>query len=278
MSSASSGPQGTVASVWRYPVKSMGGEELEASEVTDCGLPATAPLCGWSMPGSVRSSAPKNPPRKWTNSARIPEPASPSRPGRRGPGRRHKIMTPGGDTLETGQPGFDERISAMVGRPVRLASAAGEAPQIEGYWPDYDWLESRDEVFEVKLPPGTFFDGAVVHLLTTATLNALHALRPSSRFELPRFRPNIVVALPDGAEGFPENDWAGHTLRIGDEVRLAVSEPCPRCVMTTVGQGDLPKDPDILRTIVQRNGGNVGVLASVVQGGRIRRGDPVVVE
>jgi uncharacterized protein len=61
-------------------------------------------------------------------------------------------------------------------------------------------------------------------------------------------------------------------------VRLTISEPCPRCVMTTVSQGDLPKDPDVLKTIVQRNGGNVGVLASVARGGRIRRGDAVVLE
>jgi MOSC domain-containing protein YiiM len=48
--------------------------------------------------------------------------------------------------------------------------------------------------------------------------------------------------------------------------------------MTTVSQGDPPKDPDVLRTVVQRNAGNIGVLASVLRGGRIRRGDAVVVE
>ena len=189
-----------------------------------------------------------------------------------------RITTPDGATIDTDDPGVAERLSELVGRPVRLTTSAGDAPRIEGYWPDYEWLEARDKVFEVKLPPGTFFDAAVVHLLTTATLDALRSASPQSRFELPRFRPNIVVALPDGAEGFPENDWAGRTVSIGDEVQLAISEPCPRCVMTTVSQGDLPKDPDVLRTVVQRNAGNVGVLASVIRGGRIRRGDAVVVE
>src|SRR5262249_54857137 len=169
-------------------------------------------------------------------------------------------------------------ISALVGRPVRLSSSAGEAPRMEGYWPDFEFVESPDAFFEVKLPPGTFFDGAVVHVLTTATLETLRSQNPRSRFELPRFRPNIGGDLADGAEGFAENDWDGRTLRIGDEVRLAISGPCPRCVMTTVSQGDLPKDPDVLRTIVQRNAGNVGVLASVIRGGRIRRKDAVVVE
>src|SRR4029079_6472036 len=99
---------------------------------------------------------------------------------------------------------------------------------------------------------------------------------PGSRFEIPRFRPNIVVALSGEAEGFPEDAWARRALRVGDDVRLSISEPCPRCVMTTVSQGDLPKDPDVLRTIVQRNAGNVGVLASVLRGGgtlRRERGD-----
>ena len=189
-----------------------------------------------------------------------------------------RVTTPDGASIDTADPGFDERLSALVGRPVRLSSSAGDAPRIEGYWPDFEFVESPDAFFEVKLPPGTFFDVAVVHLLTTTTLETLRSLRPESRFELPRFRPNIVVALDDGAGGFPENDWAGHTVRIGDEVRLAISGPCPRCVMTTVSQGDLSRDPDVLRTIVQRNAGNVGVLASVIRGGRIRRGDAVAVE
>ena len=59
-----------------------------------------------------------------------------------------------------------------------------------------------------------------------------------------------------------ENDWVGRILSIGDEVRFQINDPCPRCVMTTLPQGDLPKDPNVLRTIVQHNQGNVGVLAT----------------
>jgi uncharacterized protein len=275
MATNGTSPRGTVAALWRYPVKSMRGEELDAAEVTDRGLLGDRAYALVDVETGKVVSA-KNP-RKWPNlldfrSAFVEPPHS---PGAMPPAR---ITTPDGATIDTVDPSFDERVSALVGRPVRLASSAGDTPRIEGYWPDYEWLESPDAVFEVKLPPGTFFDAAVVHLVTTATLNALHSLSPQSRFEVPRFRPNIVVELADGAGGFPENDWAGRTLRIGDEVRLAISEPCPRCVMTTVSQGDLPKDPDVLRTVVQRNAGNVGVLASVIRGGRIRRGDAVVVE
>src|SRR6059036_3635762 len=92
---------------------------------------------------------------------------------------------------------------------------------------------------------------------------------------LRRFRPNIVVNLLSGEKGFAENGWIGHTICIGDEVRLNVTGPCPRCVMTTLPQGDLPKDPGILRMAAQHNHVNVGVYANVVRGGSIRRGDPV---
>jgi MOSC domain-containing protein YiiM len=48
--------------------------------------------------------------------------------------------------------------------------------------------------------------------------------------------------------------------------------------MTTLPQGSLPKDPNVLRTIVEQNHGNVGVLASVIRGGRIAQGDAVALE
>ena len=121
----------------------------------------------------------------------------------------------------------------------------------------------------------TFFDLAVVHLLTTATIDRLRALYPEGRFEVRRFRPNIVVSTGPEEQGFVENDWIGHTVAIGDQVRLAITGPCPRCVMITLPQGDLPKDPGILRTAAQHNAVNVGVYASVASGGTIRRGDPV---
>ncbi len=275
METTSTSPRGTIAALWRYPVKSMHGEELDSADVTERGLLGDRAYALVDVETGKVVSA-KNP-RKWSNlldfASRFVEP--PHRPESMPAAR---ITTPDGATIDTDDPSFDGRFSELLGRPVRLTASAGDAPRIEGYWPDYDWLEARDKTFEVKLPPGTFFDVAVVHLLTTTTLDSLRASRPQSRFELPRFRPNIVVALSDGSEGFPENDWAGHTIRLGNEVRLAISQPCARCVMTTVSQGDLPKDPDVLRTVVQRNAGNVGVLASVLRGGRIRRGDAVVVE
>jgi uncharacterized protein YcbX len=118
----------------------------------------------------------------------------------------------------------------------------------------------------------------MVHLLTTATLDRLRQLYPQGRFEVRRFRPNVVVAPAPGETGFAENAWIGHVLAIGDDVRLRVEGPCPRCVMTTLPQGDLPRDPGILRTAAQHNQVSVGVYASVAQAGTIRRGDSVRLE
>ena len=110
-----------------------------------------------------------------------------------------------------------------------------------------------------------------MHVLTTSTLDRLRELYPEGRFEVRRFRPNVVVRTDE--HGFAENDWVGRTLELGDEVRLQITGPCPRCVMTTLAQGDLPKDSGILRAAAQNNEANVGVYAEVVSGGFVRRGD-----
>lgn len=81
--------------------------------------------------------------------------------------------------------------------------------------------------------------------------------------------------LVGGEKRFAENAWIGHTLAIGDRVRLTITGPCGRCVMTTLAQGDLTSDSGILRTAVQRNQGHVGVYAAVERGGVIRPGDRV---
>jgi uncharacterized protein len=106
-------------------------------------------------------------------------------------------------------------------------------------------------------------------------IDRLRELYQQGRFEARRFRPNIVVSTGSEDAGFVENEWIGRIV-IGDAVRLAITEPCPRCVMITLPQGDLPKDSGILRTAAQHNGVNVGVYASVINGGTIRRGDTVM--
>ena len=78
-----------------------------------------------------------------------------------------------------------------------------------------DGFEFRDTVTEFPLAQGTFFDATPMHLLTTGTSTRSASSTPSGRFEVRRFRPNIVVSEP-GAEGFPEDAWLGRTLGIGE--------------------------------------------------------------
>jgi uncharacterized protein YcbX len=266
---------GSVVSLRRYPIKSMMGEEINAVEITPRGLLGDRAYAVVDRATEKIASA-KNP-RKWSNlfdcHAAFIEP--PRRNEKIPPVR---IAFPNGATVTTDQGDLEQLLSDLFGCEVTLATTAPETPSLEEYWPDMDGLANREVVTDESMPPGTFFDLAAVHLLTTATIDRLRELYPQGRFEVRRFRPNIVVEPSAGAKGFVENAWVGRTLAIGSEVRLSVTGPCPRCVMTTLPQGDLPKDPGILRTAAQHNQVHVGVYASVLRGGTIRRGDTVRVE
>jgi uncharacterized protein YcbX len=273
MSNATQTELGSVVSLWRYPVKSMMGEELNATEVTKRGLLGDrAYALVDSSDGKVASA--KNP-RKWPNlfdfRATFIEPpqASPNVPAVR-------ITLPDG-TISTSQQGdLNQILSRALGRNVALHSTELVGPaNAEEYWPDMEGLDHRDTVTDFALPEGTFFDCATVHLLTMPTLDRLRELYPQGRFEVRRFRPNIVMEPASSEKTFAEDPWIGHTLAIGDEVRLSVTGPCARCVMTTLSQGDLPKDPGILRAAARHHQANVGIYAAVLRGGTIRRGDPV---
>src|SRR6185369_8679525 len=132
------------------------------------------------------------------------------------------------------------------------------------------------EIFELTSPAGTYFDAFPLHLLTTSSLRTLAARNPGARFDVRRFRPNFVIDADGGAD-VPENDWCGREIRIGD-VRVAVGVRCPRCVMTTLPQGDLPKDPSVLRTIVRDLGQDVGVYLTVETPGEVALGDEAALE
>jgi uncharacterized protein YcbX len=249
----------------------MSGEELNATAVTERGLFGDRAFALIDAESGKAASA-KNP-RRWPTLLDF-RAAFVAPPSEGAPLPAVRITLPDGEALTTDQADAQERLTANLGRRVSIARAGAAAVTSEGYWPDHDWLPQRDEVFDFTLPPGTFFDGAAVHLVTTATLDRLRELAPASRWEVPRFRPNLVIELEGGANGFAETGWVGRTLTLGG-VQLRVEGPCPRCVMTTLAQGSLPKDASILRTAVQKNEGNVGVYASVTRAGRIRRGDRV---
>ena len=272
MSNAAQVEVGSVESLWRYPVKSMLGEEVSDTQVTERGLLGDRAYA--LVDSSDGKAATAKNPRKWPSlfdfrasldeRARLAGSVPPVR-----------IAFPDGTTVRSDQDDLNLLLSKALNRDVTLRAAQQGEVKAEEYWPDMEGLDHRDMVTDFTLPDGTFFDCAMVHLLTTATLDRLQELYPQGRFEVPRFRPNIVVQLPSGEKGFAENDWIGHTLAIGTAVRLNITGSCGRCVMTTLAQGDLPKDPGILRTAAQHNHANVGVYAVVARGGMIRRGDPI---
>jgi uncharacterized protein YcbX len=238
---------GKVVSLWRYPIKSMMGEELNATAITPRGLLGDR-ACALIDQATTRVASAKHP-RKWPHlfdfRAAFVVPPSPRMPL---PGVR--IMLPDGTILTTEQRDLNQILSQALGREVVLEAAERSQEEVfassfptrvsalaEAYWPDMEGLNLRDTVTDFVLPEGTFFDCATVHLLTTATLDRLRELYPAGRFEVRRFRPNIVMQNESGVSGFVENAWIGHTLAIGDEVRLAITRPCSRCIMTTLPQG-----------------------------------------
>jgi uncharacterized protein len=248
------------------------GEELNAAEVTARGLLGDRAYALVDRSDGKVASA-KNP-RKWAKLfdfraafAHPPCPTAPIPPVR--------ITLPDGTMVTSEQADRDHRLSHVLGRAVTLQAAGPQTPSLEMYWPDMEGLIHREAVTDIAMPANTFFDVAVIHVFTTATLDRLRELYPQGRFAVRRFRPNLVLEVTSGERGFVENAWIGHTLAIGGEVRLQVTSSCYRCVMTTLPQSELSHDPQILRTIVQHNQANAGVYAAVLQGGTLRRGDPV---
>ena len=278
---------GTIASLWRYPVKSMRGEEVPAAALTEYGLLGDrAYALIDSTDGKVATA--KNP-GKWPTLFAF-RATFPDQPNSGAALPAVRITLPDGSTLSSTAGDCHQILSRALNREVTLAAAERgrvtglQAPlpatwtgQAEEYWPDMEGLDHRDTITDFALPTGTFFDGATVHLLTTATLIRLHEAYSPGHFEAPRFRPNIIVDVPAGERGFVEQTWIGHTVTIGADVRLKITGSCGRCVMTTLAQDDLLKDSGILRTAVRENQGYVGVYATVLQGGTIKRGDRVTV-
>jgi uncharacterized protein len=281
---SSSTTAGKVVSLWRYPVKSMMGEELNSSYVTERGLIGDRTYAIVDKQTGKAASA-KNP-RKW---------------GKLFDFRSMFIDSPNGDDINNIPPvriifpdgsnifsdrkeedDMDSRLSEVFNRQVKLMKSSGlEEPGYEEYWPDIDGLARRNQVTDEAMPSKTFFDIAVIHILTTSTINRLRELYPGGRFEVRRFRPNIVVesAASSGKKNdFIENSWVGKKMIIGKDIILNITAPCTRCVMITLPQGDLPSDLGILSTVAKYNQVHVGVYAAVERGGKIHRGDTVQIE
>ncbi len=278
---------GTVAEIWRYAVKSMGGERLPATDIGTTGLPGDR---AWAVRDEVRGGI--------RGAKKLPglmqfQAAYPSSPAASGSSPA-TITLPNGSTANTADADINERLSAALDHAVSLwplLPASAQDHYRRGA-PDQEDLEQelRDmfgrqpgeplpdlglfppELLEYESPPGTYFDAFPILLLSTASMESLRDTSDAV-IDVRRFRPNFLLDIP-GVSGFPEQAWRGRRLKLGDAV-LNVTVECPRCVMTTHGFDDLPRDPGIMRTLVQEAGGNLGVYATVETPGRVTMGDSI---
>lgn len=272
-----------VTELWRYPVKSMLGERLDEATIDKDGVTGdrsfalidaqTGKICSakrhdlWGKLFSFRASL--------------------VRPG------RARVVFPDGSEHTTDEPDLHRLLSDELGRDITLSQIPPDGAVLEEVWDDVKGdqmygpatgeMSNGQTVIDVSTSlaaPGDFFDLAAIHFITTNTLAEFGRLEPESRFEVRRFRPNIVIAVDD-EEGFVENDWK--VVRIGD-LELRTLMPVPRCVMTTLPQDELPKDSNVLRSAARHNMADTGVIgtmpcagiyAAVVSGAQIRIGDDV---
>jgi uncharacterized protein YcbX len=246
---------GSVVEVWRYPVKSLGGERLDE--------PVAVDLAG--LEGDRRLAVVDDATGKVLSAKTVPQLLQASAAWRGVDGVR---ITSADGTLDVSSADDDvaERLSGWLGRPVRL-----EAP-VPGRRSHFDMdLDPDDErhehTTELQTPPGVFFDSrSVLHLVTCASLGGR---------DRRRFRPNLVVDTGD-LTGHPEDGWVGEWLRVGGDLDVAVRKMTARCVLVTRPQPGLEKDGDLLRDLVRQRSGNLGIYVDPQGPGKVAVGDAVL--
>lgn len=261
---------GTLAQIRRYPVKSMGGEGVARAAVTPIGLAGDRHYSLFE-PTERRVGSAKQfavfPDLLEFRAAYAIEPSEAHAPS------PITITFPDGSSVRSDDPACCDRLSAWFSRAVglgRISDSPAERPAPGRY-----------------ALAGTFLDYAAVHLVTDRSMASLARGTPGSIIATDRFRPNLVVASTSDLE-YPENEWTGRHLRIGDEVVIKITDPCPRCVMTTMPQRELVRDPEVLKSIARHNTQFapvmdslqpcLGAYAFVVQGGEVAEGDAIRIE
>ena len=273
----------SVATIYRYPVKSMMGETLSEADIGEAGIPGDR---GWAVRdekrGGIRGG--KKIPQLMTLAAQS---------GTAAP----LITAADGDSASASSERINDWLSGKLNHPVTLWPLL-PADQLDHYRrgaPDTEDFEQElravfgrlpdeplpdlagfEELLEFESPPGTYFDAFPISIISQQSLDTMNQLEGESRFDVRRFRPNLLVDVPGSDHPFPEQAWVGKTLAIGS-VTLKIDTTCPRCAMTTHGFDDLPQDPQIMRKMVANSEGNLGIYASVVKVGKVATGDSLSV-
>jgi uncharacterized protein YcbX len=286
-----------VSQLWRFPVKSMGGHQVDEVRVDRRGVHADRLWAVRDLDNDITATARKIPALLGC-SARYAEEPGPAA----GPGNVPAVVItfPDGSEVSSADPAIHGRLTELVGRPVRLTAlppaadtsahrlsmrqtkAGFSADEVRR---DFGLSESEalpdTSVFTTKqvltlarfsTPPGTFVDLSPVHLLSTTSLASLSA--DGAGYDVRRFRPNILVAVDEPAPEFPEAEWVGATVQIGSAA-MRVTVPTIRCVVPTRPQPGLELDRALTRQLATRTDRFLGVYADVADAGVLRVGDEV---
>jgi uncharacterized protein YcbX len=239
------GAVGTVSHLWRYPVSSLAGQPVPELLIRPDG-PEGDRIYGLFDMASGIVAAPDRNPAKWGQAPRIRTRLS----GEAG----LEVGIPGGGWLAAPAAQSDRAISDYLGFEVSLRPYLDDGPQPA----DGSTTAPR-------------YQKAPVHLLTTASLARLKVLHPAADSDPRRFRPGILIDMPEVEGAFPESEWLGRRIAIGD-VELAVAAPCRRCGFTIIAQEGIEEDAEILRTVVRNNSHNFGVYCTVERPGKVAPG------
>jgi uncharacterized protein YcbX len=245
-----------VAELWRHPVKSLQGEQLDEAVIEDSGLSGDR---RWGIvdreTGMVLTG--RREPPLLLASSRLTDIGV-------------ELLLPDGEVLIAPSADADDVLSKWIGRRVTLVEAESSGAGVGEYFEDA--TDDQSAVVSWTMPPGRFVDALPLLIVTTASLRQGHALHADGVWETRRFRPNIVVDVE--GEGWVEDAWCGRTVRVGGAVvKPAVS--CVRCTMVTRPQPGLDRDLDIFKALARHHGATFGVWTSVQTPGVVRIGDEV---
>jgi uncharacterized protein YcbX len=243
-----------VAQAWRYPVKSMQGESVDALEVE------TERVLGdreWgvrdSTTGIVLTARTARP--LLHASARVVDDVV-------------HVRFPDGRELREDDESLDLALSSFVGKPVHLAHAKSDE-QAEFEAP-VEYSDDTSPIARWQSRPGSFNDGNPIHIVTTASLRAAGLLHPNGVWDARRFRPNLLIDA-DG-DDFIEDAWTH--VRIGS-MDVEIFKRTTRCAITARSQPGLLDDLDVPRTLSRNRNAKLGVYGRVTAPGSIAAGDAV---
>jgi uncharacterized protein YcbX len=233
---------GEVAALYRYPVKSMAGERLDAADVGWHGVSGDRRLALRRL--EERGGFP------WLTASKLPDLLRyvPARSGTATPADLPNLVrTPDGSDLPLFGPELMREIGRRHGSPVEM----------------------------MYLDRG-IFDEASLSLIASATVAEVARLA-SVPPDVRRFRPNLLIATLQ-AIPFEEDEWVGGLLSFGEGElgpSVAVTNHDERCSMVNFDPDTARATPEVLKTIVGARNNRAGVYGAVTRRGRIRVGDPV---